>query len=218
MSQTFRGGSLLALLALYLPPLMMISGVSLVSDISGLPVSVYVHDPATTTGSSPLIGAISNLGVLAWCAAMSCALLGAAQLRSANADSAEVNFLLGGAAITALLLFDDLFLLHERLYPELLKIPEEAVLAFYAICALAWLIRYLRQILTSRFVLLLAAFGFFAMSIMVDLVMAPDDGDTFPILLEDGAKLLGIASWLGFFVDAAWRRVAERLSGNDDLV
>lgn len=217
MSNPFRGSSLLALLALYLPPLLMIFGVSLVSDLSGLPVSVYLQDPATTTNSSPLTGAISNLGILAWCAAFSCALLGAAQLRSARAAAIEINFLLTGAGLTALLLFDDLFLLHERLYPELLGLPEEAVLAGYAVCALAWLLRYLRQILTSRFVLLLAAFGFFAVSVMVDLVMSPSPDDALPYLVEDGAKLLGIASWLGFFVDAAWRRVTERLNGDDNL-
>ncbi len=214
MRQASRGGTATALIFLYLPPLLLLLAVAAVSQRSGQPVADYLRDPASSTGAHPLLGLVSNVGVLAWCAALSCSLLGVMLLRGARAPAAERHFLIGGAALTALLMLDDLFLLHQQLYPQWLGVPEALVLAFYAICGGLWLMHCREQILASRIVLLITAVALFSVSLLVDWIFVPGPEDTLPYLLEDGAKLLGIASWLGFFVEATYRQVGEYIPGD----
>ena len=83
-----------------------------------------------------------------------------------------------------------------------LGINEKAVLLGYGGIALAWLLTFRRIILKTDYWLLLISLGFFALSVGIDGLQSLIDtliGDL-RILLEDGFKLLGIVSWLGYFI------------------
>jgi hypothetical protein len=60
---------------------------------------------------------ISNLGVIGWCAAAAMCLFCAGVLRKRDDPSERRNFLAASGCLMGLLLFDDLFLLHEIFFP-----------------------------------------------------------------------------------------------------
>ena len=107
--------------------------------------------------------------------------------------------------MTVVLLLDDLFLFHEEVFPEYLHIPQKAVFAGYGIIILLYLISFRASILDTEFLILLFAFGFFGLSIIVDEIlrsMIPQQH-----LFEDGAKLLGIVSWFAYFARVCVKQI-----------
>jgi hypothetical protein len=101
--------------------------------------------------------------------------------------------------MTAGLLLDDLFMFHEYLAPIHFRLNEKGVLASYACVTVAYLLVHRRLILESSYRLLAAALVLFAVSMLVDLA----DGAGWWKLAEDGCKILGIASWLGYHAGMA---------------
>lgn len=99
--------------------------------------------------------------------------------------------------LTLILLLDDLFLFHETIAPNLF-IPEKVVYACYGAILLFGIIKFRKIILQTEWMIFGLALMFFSLSIVIDL---------FPIvytsnlefILEDGFKILGIASWLSYF-------------------
>jgi len=102
------------------------------------------------------------------------------------------RYLFCSGALTALLLFDDLFLLHEVIFPIFFGIPDEVMLAIYSVLMLFYLLWFGRLVRQSDFLLFVMALGMFSLSIGIDLVS--DD-----YLWEDGAKFIGIVSWFAYF-------------------
>jgi hypothetical protein len=60
-----------------------------------------------------------------------------------------------------------------------------------------YLFRHRRLILKSNFFLLLASLGFMGASMTIDII----EKFTWQYEIEDGAKLLGIAFWLAYYLD-----------------
>jgi hypothetical protein len=108
-------------------------------------------------------------------------------------------------------MFDDLYLLHEEVLPDHLHVPQKLVFAIYGGLVLVFLFRFRRMILDTDFVLLVAAFGFFALSVLVDLFVTPEEFTVFGLpgrhLIEDGLKLLGIATWATYFVRTSIQKI-----------
>lgn len=135
-------------------------------------------------------GAVSNLGVLLWAAAASIAAF-AASLTPAKDTR---RFLIATSAVTAFLMIDDLFMLHEEALPQL-GAPEPVVYAFYLAGAAAYGLVYFRRILGERAALaILAAFAM-AASLIEDQTKI-----LWPIhdFVEDGAKLVAVYCWFLF--------------------
>ncbi len=95
--------------------------------------------------------------------------------------------------MTLVLGIDDVFLLHEKVFPWF-GVPEEAVVGSYAGFVLFYLVKFYSVILKTEYVLLVMALSFFGLSATLDLVQPHGS-----YLLEDGAKLVGIVSWLAYF-------------------
>lgn len=77
--------------------------------------------------------------------------------------------------------------------------PEARFLWWAGLMTVAYLLVHRRLILESSFGLLAAALVLFGSSMMVDVL----DGAGWRNLAEDGCKLLGIASWLGYHAGRA---------------
>ncbi len=170
-----------------------------------VPIRWMTRDPvALLDYENPFIGAISHAGVLFWAAAAAVARFSAALFRSRSQPALAACYL-QGAALSALLLFDDLFMLHERVLPALLGVPEAAIYAVYACAAGAYLIRCRAVLLAAPHGALAAALGFFAFSMAADF-LGDFPGQTF---LEDGSKLLGVACWCAFFIRSALHWLAH---------
>ena len=172
------------------------------------------RDPLAISEAPFYVGCLSNLGVLLWCAAATACFFAAAVLRPAS-GAREVGltrgFFLCSGALTAVLTCDDLFMLHERFFPLVMGVPEKLVLASYAVAGCAYLARFHKQLLRTRALPLAAAFGCFAVSVACD-VFIPDRLNLHAA--EDGAKLLGIAAWCGYFLDTSLAQVRTAVVGS----
>jgi hypothetical protein len=189
----------------YTPVLAILVAVAIVSAVSGIPPGKFTRDPAALMDAHPLLGAISNLGIMLWSAAAAIVLFTAGVLRRKAWDRELIGYLVASGAITLLLGFDDLFMLHEELLPRYFHAPETLVYLVYIALVLSWLVRFRELILHTDYLLLAAALGFFTVSVAMD--RFPDAWlITWPylFLIEDGFKLIGIVSWLAYFVSVGF--------------
>ena len=110
------------LVKLYVPIIILLSGVIFVSLTIGIPLGNFTRDPAAVAKYHPAIGIVSNIGILYWCATASICFFCFAVLRNLEKQREFQRFILSSGLITSLLLVDDFFLLHEN-YLQL-NIPE----------------------------------------------------------------------------------------------
>lgn len=173
-----------------------------------IPFASFTADPAATYGYSPVYGYISNLGIMLWCACASVCLLSAAILNIRRDQKSNVAFLLNFGILTAILMFDDLFMFHESIAPWYLSIPEKVILAFYGMYALGCFYHFRRIIMGSDKRLLVLSVMALGMSIVLDQISSryyiPGE-----YLFEDGLKFIGIASWLAYFLQYSFSQVMD---------
>ncbi len=180
----------------------------LAERVYGVPFAKLARDPLAGAGAS-YTGLLSNVGVLLWSGAATACLFSGAVLGRGTGDAALRRFLLCSGLLTCMLLADDLFLLHEELLPGWTGVPEKAVLAGYGALTLFWLVRFRGVALRTEPALLALALGCFAVSVLADA------RDRENLLLEDGAKLLGIATWLVYFARAGASALRRGLPARD---
>lgn len=151
-------------------------------------------------------GFMSTLGVMAWMAGGAVALFAAlVMIRIGRAREDWLPLLLAGT-ISLGFAVDDVFLVHENLAPKL-GIPQVVVLAIYALLALGYLALCWRQLLAYHPVLFGLAGGSLALSLGFDLFGL--QGTMSTIVVEDGAKFVGIAAWTSYHIALAGNRGAE---------
>ncbi len=165
---------------------------------SRVPVGYLTRDPSTTVEEAWYLGGLSSLGVVGWAAAATVFGFGAVGARTHAGHRALAATLATGSVLTAVLLIDDLFLVHDDILLRAIG-SEIPVLAAYALGFAAWLFVHRRQIMasTARVPLGAAATGFVA-SVVIDRIW-DSDGD-WRLVTEDGAKFLGIWTWVVFSV------------------
>jgi len=147
-------------------------------------------------------GAVSNLGVLLWAgtaailffSAIVLALLGARKHRAHF-----VQFVLAGT-LTTLLCVDDFFLVHDIVLPKF-GFSETLAYVVYAAFAAVYVIYARNEILAARWAMFLVSVVCLALSVKIDVFMTNDSD--FRLLIEDGAKLVGIAAWFSFHTETA---------------
>ena len=170
--------------------------VLLVASAAGIvldrPLGDFTMDPVTALEGPAYIGFVSSVGAVLWSVGCGACLVGALTL----GGRLRLAFLCGGL-LTAALLADDLFLIHEA-YIEFVGLPPEAAPVAYAALSIAYMV-FFRDVLRAHGMWLLPlAWVLFAVSAAVDTALEEDA----PFIIEDGSKLFGIATWSGFFVAA----------------
>ena len=181
----------------------------------GYPIQYLTRDPAATVQEAFVIGMLSNFGAILWSATLGVCVVGALGLASHPVPAAVLGkrppgatFFAAGAALTGLLLFDDLFLAHEEIFPDYIGLPEVSLLVF-EVLALGVLLFTIRGNL-RRFesVFLVLALGFFVLSLGVDRIPEARLG-AWHHLVEDGFKFLGITSWCLFWTTSLLTRLRD---------
>jgi hypothetical protein len=227
---TQQGGPLAAVchqlppfLAAYVPVLAVLAALMLMWALGDVAIRDLTRDPLSVAESRILAletahgivvpveeravrfyyGLLTNLGVLLWCAAASVCLF-TAWLRPA---APRGLFFVCAGALTAILLLDDLFLLHERFLPIYFGLDERWLFGCYGLLLLAYLAAWRRVLLSGPWLVLLVALGGFGMSLALDIVpfRVPQ-----PHFFEDGAKFGGIAGWCVFHVWLARTALVKR--------
>ena len=147
--------------------------------------------------ASPAYGLLSNLGVVVIAIATGMALLGWLVGRR-NGDPLG-SLLAWSFALSLAFVLDDLLLLHEA--ASVTSWGSIAVAAVYGAAFLVYLARF-QEVVRERFDggLLFLAIAAFGGSAVVDVLVRPTQTS---VLLEDGAKLLGIVAWSVFVGRAA---------------
>ena len=179
-------------------------GMPWVAEAVSAPVSLL-----TRVGDlPPWTGLLSTLGLCAWAAAAAVALFAGAWVRERGGSTPiPAGWFFGAGALSVVLLLDDAFLAHEILLPDFVGIPEMVTYALYGLAALAWFAGGFRFLRGTPWPLLAVAGLGFAASAVID-VVSGDNDPAFTVLLEDGAKWIGIAAWAAYLTATAWSALA----------
>lgn len=190
---------------LYAPAFLIMTAVIGLSDFTGREIGDFTRDPATVMAFNPFIGLLSNLGILVWSATASCCFFAAAVLKTK--DREITLFLFFSGLLTTLLLFDDFFLFHEKIWVKLFNVEEMTVFLVYSILTLICLFRFRKLLIKTDLGFLILAFGFFSTSIAVDFFFAAGRYPFWHYLFEDGLKFFGIISWFHYFTQVSLQTV-----------
>lgn len=159
-----------------------------------------IRDPSAAMGSPPYIGFLSQVGAFYWISAAAICLFSSHLLRGIAKAQRHHKFLLLAGLFTLALAIDDVFLLHDYLFPKVLGIAEKPVLAAYG-AFLIWLLVEFRSVIrSSSRPLLIVSIASFGLSLLIDYL---NHASETRILIEDGLKLLGIICWMTFLADLA---------------
>jgi hypothetical protein len=173
-----------------------IAGIMVLSSATGVDLSDLTRDAVAVTDTHLYVGALSTTGIMLWAATAGICLLGAGILSGLPQHRSAAWFLLAAGALTAMLGFDDAFLLHERVFPTHFGLPQKGVYLVYISMVLGFLLFFFRRILRTDYVLLGMSLLFMALSVGMDEFIPYSRFETF---VEDSCKFVGIVFWLTYF-------------------
>jgi len=178
-------------------PLILVLGLAGLCYFKEIPPTVFTEDPAGMTDAYPWIGLVSYVGILVWFAGASICFFTAAVLSEIKHDKELIRFLLAGGIMTTLLTLDDLFMLHEYIYPDFLHVPQKVVVCIYAAGMLWYLVSFRVLILKKEPLLFILGLVLFGLSTAVDMFLEVKNHWLW--YAEDVCKFLGICSWSAYY-------------------
>jgi hypothetical protein len=200
----FRKTSSQQLVFTILPAITFLMAVVIVSIVFQIPLSNFTRDTSAIANINPVYGIVSNMGILLWCvAASTCAF--AAMMHKTFKSKINFYFLLTSALLSSYLMFDDLFLIHEK-FSVKAGLNEEVVFVFLGVAIVTYLIYFRKLILQTNAIMLLIALVFFALSILSDFSeqwLKMQLGH-WKYLIEDGAKWIGIVFWCSYHLHTSY--------------
>lgn len=200
------------ILMIYIPTFLVLLTVGFISWRTSIPIMDFTRDPASILDAPVYLGIISNIGILFWAAGATVCFFSAAIINQVKHESRAFYFLLFGGIITTILLADDFFLFHERIFPQYLNTSESQAFLIYLLILLAYLIIFRKKIMTTDFMLLGLSLLGFAMSAIVDEIFVDHFRGKF--LAEDGFKLLGILTWAAYFMTVGITDIKNSFKNN----
>jgi len=153
-------------------------------------------DPSTSAALPWYTGLVSELGILGW-AASATAAAASAFVAVVGRRRGAAWFLVHGCGLGTLLCLDDLFQVHSGPLLDLLGVPKLAMLGLLVGAVCHWAVIHRHELARTRRALLSGAGTAFALSLAVDRIA---DGRGIALVVEDGAKLLGILAWAAYFL------------------
>ena len=127
---------------LYMLAIFLILIVAIASYYLNIPIYRFTRDPLAIAGGHPFLGIVSNIGVILWSATAAICFFSYAILKTSKKSHDARSFIVAGGFMSLLLLLDDLFMLHERIYPKYLGSSEIIVFLFYGSLLLLYLVKY----------------------------------------------------------------------------
>lgn len=195
---------------------------SMLAAWSPVPISYLFREPYSI-GHMPLyVGLISNFGALLWSCTIGICLFTYIVLKT-SAEASAGNVLLFPAAFSLVLLLDDVLMIHERVIGPLLPNGQLITYLVYGLATIYFVLRYRRVLLTSSPGVLLLSVGLLGGSAGLDVLKEVFSVSLLAahqhIIVEDGLKLMGIATWLYYFgylscvsLEQHWRPAESQVS------
>ncbi|MGD9529536.1 hypothetical protein [Pseudonocardia sp.] len=184
----------------------------LLARLTGEPYAYFSKEPAETLDEPRYIGWAAHLTVLVGAAGAACAVFAGLLVRRRDGrPTPESGFLLGMGAVTWVLVCDDLFQLHDWVFPRFVPlVGERTLFTAYALLLAFVLWRSGRAVIarTDLPILLLAGAGL-GLSLFMDLFVRPELPNYH--LIEDGAKFFGLAM-LTLYLTRTGLRFAQEAS------
>lgn len=196
-----RPGVILSIL--YASLLLLILFIFISSNILNIPIEHFSADLAAVYGAHPFEGMLSNIGVLLWCTTAAVCIF---SFIVSNSRRRGAYFLLWSGIITAVLLIDDLFQLHEAILPWYFNIPEGAVYGVYILLISGYLAWFWREIIKTDYNYLVIACMLLGFSVVCDMIL-PQEGIAY--LIEDGFKIFGIVTWFFYYTRTCYKEFSE---------
>jgi hypothetical protein len=192
------------LLALYIPSLALLGLLAYASHQTGVFIGDFTRDVTAILLVNPFVGVLSNIGILAWCSATTVFFFTGAIIQH-RSRAGFLSFLLASGGLTCLLLLDDLFRVHDWIFPTILRLRQETLYIVYLVLVVVYLIKFSRFIEHLKVTtLLLVSLAFFGFSILLDVLGEGVILGQWEIMLEDGAKFLGIVGWLSYCIKSCF--------------
>lgn len=181
-----------------------------IKAITGLPLFDLIRDPSHVTGAPPYIGFLSQIGGFFWISTATICLFSSHILKASGAAIRHSKLLNLAGLFTLLLAIDDVFMIHDHLFPSVFGISERPILLAYAVF-LGWLLfRYREIILHSNWRLLAFSLLIYSGSIAVDKWNHPSE---IRILVEDGFKLAGTVLLMSYFSELSISAITALSAG-----
>ncbi|MGM0578118.1 MAG: hypothetical protein ACQEXJ_20505 [Myxococcota bacterium] len=174
------------------------------AGVSGREVSELTRDPSQILDAAWYTGLLSYAGLAAWAACAGIAIFGGLLLRRVDSEVPVARLLLGGGALSLVLLADDTLTIHEVVLPWYLGLPQPVTYALYGLLGLAFLGWNLRAVLETDYLLLAIAVGLLGTSVVADVLIPYGPVG---VVFEDFVKFAGIVFWLAYFAHVAARRL-----------
>lgn len=190
---------------LYLPATFLLLTLIVVSECLNIPFSEFTRDPLAITGGHPFLGIISNVGVLLWSFSAAVCFFSYALLKKIKIKPDVLRFILFGGLISTVMLLDDLFMLHEYIYPRHFGINQKIIFSCYGLLVSYYLFEFRAIIKETYYLFILLALCLFALSVLVDIL--PKNLLPWHHLFEDGPKFLGIVSWFSYQLTVCFQEV-----------
>ena len=186
---------------------LLVMGMVILDTRYGVDYWNLVRDTNAIAEQPFYFGAYSNFGIYLWSIGASVALFTWGSLLKLGIRVEQGKALVFGGLFAAFATIDDLFMLHEQTH--LVGINEIFVFGALGLLMLGLVITVLPILHRTRWILLVAALGFMAASMLVDIFMAPEGGG---LLAEEGFKLGGIGFMAAYLVTLsfeAWALAME---------
>jgi hypothetical protein len=171
--------------------------VALAARVLGEPVAVFTREPQQILNGAFYVGSFSNLGGLIW--------FGAAAILSFAVGFKPLNrtALLLAALLTWAMGVDDIFMLHDRIYPKLYLNEYILSALYFGTIFLIVLLSY-RKLAPSTLVGIGLTVFFWVLSQVFDTFF-----NTVGQLAEDGSKFIGIAVWAAAWIRQAYKDITR---------
>jgi hypothetical protein len=161
-----------------------------------IPLESFTKDPTALMKAPFYLGFFSNIGIMIWAATAMICFFVAYRIKEVQESKSKFQFILISACISLLMTLDDLFQLHEFVFPNYFSITDNMVYLTYINIYVIYFIRFRKLLLNSDYLVLGLAFFFLGLSTIIDLLPLPIPKDTF---LEDAIKLFGVTTWFIYF-------------------
>jgi hypothetical protein len=209
------------LIILYLPVALLFLMIGLLSNIfDEFTLSLFMRDSVTTASLPFYAGLVPQLENILWSASLAiCMFMYVVLSRFKTEFSSPRQFFLQIGIVTAVLLFDKVFIFHGEVAPKYLHIDKLIVLSLYLLMMIFLLVSNRVEILSSEYLLFFLAIGMLGTSIVLDVLPlealhVPISWQQLRYFLEDGLKFAGIATWLTYVSRLAIRQLESiRLPG-----
>ena len=198
------------LIIIFAAALVVLSCVILLGIEYNVQLNHFTKDPVQIMDEPFYLGLFSNIGILFWCGSVVVCFFARALIPKTDEKKYIRTFLFFSGLVTMMLMMDDLFLLHEEVFPEYFLIPETGVFVIYSNILLLYVLLFRETIIKTDYVILGLGFFLIGASTFIKRIPMPIPEDTF---LQDAVKLFGIISWFTYFLRLGYMEVKKAVQG-----